>query len=81
MPPTGNHPVRAANSSSSSPESTSGTESHTNAPNDSTRSTHVCCRTAAHTPSGIASPQVTSAAATASTSVFATPARSTVNTG
>ena len=81
MPPTGNHPVRAASMSSSSPDRISGTDSQRNASSDSVLSTHEYCRTAAHTPSGIASPQVTTIAAPASISVFTRPSRITVNTG
>ena len=81
MPPTGNQPVRAASISSRSPERISGIDSQTNATSDSALSIHECWRTAAQTPSGIASPQVTTAAAPASSSVLPSPSRSTVNTG
>ena len=52
-----------------------------NAKNDSERSVQLYCRTAASTPSGMASPHVTSAAALANNSVLARPLRSTVKTG
>ena len=81
MPPTGNQPVFAATNSSTRPDSTSGTDSQTHATSERPRSTQLCCRTADHTPSGIASPNVTSAAEQASSSVFSSPSRSTVNTG
>ena len=81
MPPTGNQPVRAASISSSRPERISGIDSQMNAMNDSVRSIHECCFTAASTPSGIASPHVTNAAAPASISVLVKPSLSTSNTG
>ena len=81
MPPTGNHPVRAASISSSRPERISGTDSQTKAMSDSILSTHEYCRTAAQMPSGTASPQVTTAAAPASISVLPSPSLMTVNTG
>ena len=81
MPPTGNQPVRAASISSSSPERISGIDNQTNAISESARSIHECCFTAASTPSGTASPHVTSAAATASISVLVKPSLSTSNTG
>jgi hypothetical protein len=48
---------------------------------EASRSTQECCRTAASTPSGIASNQVSNAAARESTSVFPSDSPSTVNTG
>ncbi len=81
MPPTGNQPVRAASMSSSRPERISGIDSQMNETSDSVRSTQVCCLAAASTPSGMASSQVTSAAATARISVLPSPSAMTVNTG
>jgi hypothetical protein len=56
-------------------------DSHTKAINESVRSIHECCLTAAIIPSGTARPQVTTAAAIARMSVFVKPSRSTSNTG
>ena len=73
--------MRAAIISSSRAARISGIDSQMNAMNDSARSIHECCFTAASTPSGIASAQVTNAAAPASISVFVNPSLSTSNTG
>ena len=81
MPPTGNQPVRAANISRSRPERISGTDSQTKAMSESVRSIQEYWRTAAQMPSGSARPQVTIAAAPASSSVFPRPSRITVKTG
>jgi hypothetical protein len=81
MPPTGNHPVRAAIIRSSRPDRISGIDSQMNATSDSVLSIHEYCRTAAQMPSGSARPHVTTAAAMARMSVLPSPSRITVKTG
>ena len=56
-------------------------DSQMKATSESVLSIHEYCRTAAQMPSGIASPQVTMAAAPARMSVLLSPSRMTVNTG
>ena len=70
MPPTGNQPVRAASISSSRPDSTSGIDSHTNASSDSALvDPRVLPHRRPHAERD-REPQVTSAAAPASSSVL-----------
>ena len=73
MPPTGNQPVRAASISSSRPDRISGIDSQMNARSDSDLVDPRVLPHRRQTPSGIASPQVTTAAAPASSSVLRQP--------
>jgi hypothetical protein len=67
--------------SSRRPDRISGTDSQMKASIDSVLSIQENCRTAAITPSGMASPQVMSAAAPANRSVLPSPSRMIVKTG